>query len=165
MEVKVFKLEGNNIGEVLDKIFTEVMGCKCKAEEEKIPEKDPRTVEDALIYVESLERLGKKLGMKHPYVITRFLDKISEASEVAAFSMILKEIAITLDKKYEDHISKSDEIYVISTIDGKIMKVKEIRKIKSFKNFAAFRTLEDARTACRILKSMLKDMFSGKQKD
>lgn len=164
MEVKVFKLEGNNIGEVLDKIFTEVVKCKYKAEEKKVPKKDPRTIEDALIYVESLERFGKKLNMS-PGEASKFLDVITQASEVAAFSMILKEIAITLDRKYKDHISNSEDIYVISTIDGKIMKVKEVKKIKSFKNFAAFRTLEDARTACRLLKPMLKDMFSGKQKD
>lgn len=90
----------------------------------------------------------------------KILGDISLVYTASLFSMILKEIAIELDKKYNDHIKSSPEIYVISLMDGKISKVNKAH-IKSYRNFAAFRTLEDARTACKITRSMLKAMFKN----
>lgn len=52
-----------------------------------------------------------------------------------------------LDEKYPDHINKSKEVWVISTLDGEIKQIKELHKIKNFRNFAAFRSLDDALTA------------------
>ena len=75
--------------------------------------------------------------------------------------MVLREIAIELDKKYEDHIENSPEIYVISMLDGKIAKANKAH-IKNYRNFAAFRTIEDAKIACRIVKPILKEMFKNK---
>ena len=79
----------------------------------------------------------------------------------AAFSMVLREIAVELDKKYEDHIENSPEIYVISMLDGRITKANKAH-IKNYRNFSAFRTIEDARIACRIVKPILKEMFKIK---
>lgn len=76
----------------------------------------------------------------------------------AAFAIVLREIAIELDKKYEDHISNSPEIYSISLVDGRITKLYKSR-IRSYKNFAAFRTIDDAKFACKVLREVLKDMF------
>lgn len=80
---------------------------------------------------------------------------------------MLREVAIVLDEKYDNHIENSKEIYVISSLNGEISKVKDLNKIKNFKNFAAFRTLEDAITAKKILEEPMKQLFKrgGKQKD
>ena len=78
----------------------------------------------------------------------------------AAFSMVLREIAIELDKKYKDHINNSPEIYVISLLNGKITKATKAH-IKNYRNFAAFRSIEDAKIACRITKDILKEMFKS----
>lgn len=91
---------------------------------------------------------------------SNILVNMSHIYTSSLFSMILKEVAIELDKKYNDHIKSSPEIYVISPMDGKISKVNKAH-IKSYRNFAAFRTLEDARTACKITRSMLKAMFKN----
>lgn len=88
------------------------------------------------------------------------LVNISHVYPASLFSMILKEIAIELDKKYDNHIENSPEIYVISLMDGKISKVNKAH-IKNCRNFAAFRTLEDARVACKITRDMLKVMFKN----
>ena len=90
--------------------------------------------------------------MKH------FMGKMFDINYAAAFSVYLREIAIELDKKYEDHISNCNEVYVLSIADGRIHKMYKAQ-IKNFKNFAAFRTVEDAQFACRILKHMIKYMF------
>ena len=67
-----------------------------------------------------------------------------------------------MDKKYEDHIENSPEIYVISLLDGRITKANKAH-IKNYRNFAAFRTIGDAKIACNIVKELLKELFkSGK---
>lgn len=108
-----------------------------------------------------VEKLAKKLNWKVEKVYN-YLNTIDSVYPAAAFSMILREVAIELDKKYEDHIEKSPEIYVISLLDGKITKANKAH-IKNYRNFAAFRSVEDAKTACSIVREILKELFkSGK---
>ena len=91
-----------------------------------------------------------------------YLNSVDTILPAAAFSMILREIAIELDKKYKDHIEKSPEIYVISMLDGRITKANKAH-IKNYRNFAAFRSVSDAKIACTITRDILKEMFkSGK---
>lgn len=108
-----------------------------------------------------IEKLAERLGWKVEKVYN-YLNTIDSVYPAAAFSMVLREVAIELDKKYEDHIEKSPDIYVISMLDGRITKANKAR-IKNYRNFAAFRSVEDAKTACSIVREILKRLFkSGK---
>ena len=107
-----------------------------------------------------VEKLAKKLNWKVEKVYN-YLNTIDSVYPAAAFSMILREVAIELDKKYEDHIEKSPEIYVISLLDGKITKANKAH-IKNYRNFAAFRSISDAKIACSIVKDILKELFKNK---
>lgn len=108
-----------------------------------------------------IQKIAEKLGWKVEKTYS-YLNNVDTILPAAAFSMVLREIAIELDKKYKDHIEKNPEIYVISMFDGKITKVNKAH-IKNYRNFAAFRTVSDAKIACRITKDILKEMFkSGK---
>ena len=108
-----------------------------------------------------VEKLAKKLNWKVEKMYN-YLNTIDSVYPAAAFSMILREVAIELDKEYEDHIEKSPEIYVISMLDGKITKANKAH-IKNYRNFAAFRSTSDAKIACKITRDILKEMFkSGK---
>lgn len=108
-----------------------------------------------------IQKIAEKLGWKVEKTYS-YLNNVDTILPAAAFSMVIREIAIELDKKYKDHIEKSSEIYVISMLDGRITKANKSH-IKNYRNFAAFRTLEDAKIACRITKDILKEMFkSGK---
>lgn len=108
-----------------------------------------------------IQKIAERLGWKIEKVYN-YLNSVDTILPAAAFSMVLREVAIELDKKYEDHIEKSPEIYVISMLDGRITKANKAR-IKNYRNFAAFRTIEDAKIACRITRDILKEMFkSGK---
>lgn len=110
-----------------------------------------------------IEKIAKKKGWKLEKLYN-FLNGIDELSEAAAFSIVLREVAIEIDKKYEDHIEKSSEIYVISMLDGRITKANKAH-IKNYRNFAAFRTIEDAKIACKIVSSLLKELFKdGRRK-
>ena len=107
-----------------------------------------------------IEKIAARLGWK-PEKVYNYLNSVGSIFPAAAFSMVLREIAVELDKKYEDHIENSPEIYVISMLDGRITKANKAY-IKNYRNFAAFRTIEDARIACRIVKPILKEMFKSK---
>ena len=107
-----------------------------------------------------IERIAARLGWK-PEKVYNYLNSVDSILPAAAFSMVLREIATELDKKYEDHIENSPEIYVISLLDGRIVKANKAH-IKNYKNFAAFRTIEDAKIACKIVKPILKEMFKSK---
>lgn len=107
-----------------------------------------------------IEKIAARLGWK-PEKVYNYLNSVDSILPAAAFSMVLREIAIELDKKYEDHIENSPEIYVISMLDSRITKANKAH-IKNYRNFAAFRTIEDAKIACRIVKPILKEMFKSK---
>ena len=108
-------------------------------------------------YIQKIaDRLGWKLEKAYNY-----LNSVDGILPAAAFSMVLREVAIELDKKYEDHIENSPEIYVVSMCDGRITKANKAH-IKNYRNFAAFRSISDAKIACSIVRDILKEMFKNK---
>lgn len=108
-----------------------------------------------------IERLANRLGWK-PQKVEGYLNGVAEIMPMAAFSIVLREVAIMLDEKYPDHIDKSEKIYCISPLDGRVHEVCK-GYIKNYRNFAAFRSIDDAKLACSILRESLKEMFkSGK---
>lgn len=123
--------------------------CACKENTREIP-MNPN------FYI---RKIAERMGW-HNNKIGNYLDTLSLISLPSVFSVLLREIAVELDKKYENHIQDSPEIYVVSMFDGKITKANKAL-IKNYKNFAAFRSIEDAKIACKILKPILRDMFKG----
>lgn len=170
---KVFVLTGKNLEEVFNKLtnadveslfgtlksLLESTKGTVKVEEEKKEEK--ATIYPKLYYI-------KNLAIKRGWGVSQMVDFFRELWNfypAAALSLLLREIAVELDKNYKDHINDSDKIFVISMLDGKIHEVVK-RHVKNYKNFAAFRTLEDARIACKTLQKELRFMFhNGKQEN
>ena len=113
-----------------------------------------------------LEHLAKRIHWNVDN-LRKYLGNLYTIYPAAVFSILLREVAIVLDEKYDNHIKNSKEIYVISCLNREISKVKDLNKIKNFKNFAAFRTLDDALAAKHILKEPMKQLFKrgGKQED
>lgn len=120
---------------------------KCQAEG-KVPT-------DVTYYV---EKLAERIGWK-PEKAGNFLNNVHKIYPNAAFSIVLREIAIELDKAYDDHIQDSPEIFVISNLDGRITKANKA-VIKNYRNFAAFRSVEDAKIACKILREVLRELYA-----
>lgn len=130
----------------------------------RVETEDEGTHVDTMFYI---EHLAKRIGWS-AINLDKYLNNLSKVSITAVFEILLREIAIVLDKKYPDHIEKSENIFCIDRLTGKIVKVKDVKSIKNFRNFAAFRTMEDAQAAVHILSSILKIMFEKggrKQKD
>lgn len=92
-----------------------------------------------------------------------YLNNLYEIYPTAALSILLMEVAISIDRKYPDPIENSKDIYTISLINGKITKVNK-GQIKTYRNFAAFRTIEDAKETCSVFSSTLRNMFHGSGK-
>ena len=109
-----------------------------------------------------VEKLAERFNWK-PAKMDNYLETLYNMYPILSFSLLLREIAIDLDKKYQDHISSCDEVFTISPLNGKITKVFSAT-VKNFRNFAAFRNIEDAKIACKILKPFLKEMYSGSGK-
>ena len=86
------------------------------------------------------------------------LDALKGANHWAVVQLLLKEIAIELDKKYDNHIKNSEKIYAISPQDGRIHEVDKSH-IKNYRAFPAFRNIEDAKIACSLVKNHLKSIF------
>lgn len=142
--------------EIIPVLIEQGVLCTKESLSEKKKDADDISKDDLAFYV---NKVAQRFGWK-PAKACNYLNTIDSCYPAAAFAIILREIAIELDKKYEDHISNSPEIYSISLIDGRITKLYK-SSIRSYKNFAAFRTIDDAKFACKVLREFLKDMFKG----
>lgn len=111
------------------------------------------------IWNNAIESLAKKTNWKEEKLLN-ILVTIHLANPWAAIQMVLREIAIELDKKYDDHINKSEKIYAISPQDGRIHEINK-KTVKNYKAFPAFRSIEDAKIACSLIKGHLKSIFSN----
>ena len=110
----------------------------------------------------AVQHLANRIGWNKEN-LEKYFNNLHKISPAAVFEIILKEVAILLDEKHPGHISNSKDIRVINKVNGEIQKLKDMSKIKSFQHFAAFRSLDDAKIACRITRDILKEMFkSGK---
>ena len=109
----------------------------------------------------AIQHLANRIGWNKEN-LEKYLSNLYKISPAAAFEIVLKEVAILLDEKYPDHINNSNEIWVINKVNGEIQKLKDLSKIKSFQHFAAFRSLDDALIAKKIMAPALQDLYGRK---
>lgn len=152
MKVEVIKVE-NPMD--LFAALVALAGCKCSEKECNRADNTPKIEYDLNFFI---QKIADKKGWRFEKT-DGWLGSIEEINPSAAFSIILKEIAVELDKKYDDHIEKSEKIFIISSTDGRIHEIPKAH-VKNYRNFAAFRTIEDAKIACNILRDHLKKMYA-----
>ena len=111
------------------------------------------------IWNDAIKSLAEKTNWKEEKLLN-ILATLHLANPWAATQMVLREIAIELDKKYDDHINKSEKIYAISPQDGRIHEINK-KTVKNYKAFPAFRSIEDAKIACSLIREHLKSIFSN----
>lgn len=162
MKTRVIK--ANTIEELIKAIFDTICtddSCCCNEEKHVESESHYENNENIRqIWInEIIKEIARKKGWK-PERVDGWLNGIAELNPSAAFGIMLRELAIMLDKHYEDHIENSEKIFSISILDGRIHEVPK-KYVKNYRNFAAFRTLEDAKFACHILREQLKSLFSN----
>lgn len=106
-----------------------------------------------------IERLAKKEGYNKSTMVDLLIE-LERVNRTACFLILLREVAVKIDEKYEDNIKNSPDIFGISTLNGKIYKIRK-DKIKNYRSFSAFRTVDDAKIALTILKPFIKDLFKS----
>jgi hypothetical protein len=148
------KLDVETLMAKLDAVIDSYMKESATKEKFRKREKNVEIPSDLTYY---FKKVADKKGWSVERV-DRWLGNIADVHPMAAINIILKEIAVELDKKYTDHISNSKDIFCISSINGEICKLDK-SKIKSYKHFAAFRTFADANIAFNMLATPLKSMF------
>lgn len=114
---------------------------------------------DDITFETIIMSIAKRLKWKVDNVL-KYLDNLAYINEGAVLAILLREVAVILDRQYPDHIENSEKIYTIDMAKGEIVEVKDIHKIKNFRNFAAFRTIQDAVTAKKVLKDFMLAAFS-----
>ena len=110
-----------------------------------------------------IAHLAKRIGWKEDNV-EKYLDNLYEMSPRAVFNVILMEIALILDEKYEGHISGSENFYVLAyNKDGNIV----VTKYPTFiSNIPTFRNTDDAEAALAVMKVLVPEVcHNGKQED
>lgn len=118
---------------------------------------DPNTV-DHYIY---------RLAARHNWPVKKmysYIQNLDKFSPAAALNVVLKEIALAFDEKYEDQIENSEKIFTISMTNGKVIEVDKAT-IRNYRNFPAFRTKEEAVLAHRILSKEIRSMFRGGEQE
>lgn len=118
--------------------------------------------EDTITLEKVIEHIANKIGWK-PENVEKYLNNLYYISKSALFEILLKEIAIMLDKKYKGHISECKQVWVFNKAEGAIHLMNTCN-VKNFKNFAAFRTREDISLAIHILSKAVEDLY-GEQKN
>ena len=111
------------------------------------------------IWNDAIKSLAKKTNWREEK-LSYILATLHLVNPWAATQVVLREIAIELDKKYDDHINKSEKIYAISPQDGRIHEINK-KTVKNYKAFPAFRSIEDAKIACSLIREYLKSIFSN----
>ena len=109
----------------------------------------------------AVQHLANRIGWNIKN-LGKYFNNLYKISPAAVFEIVLKELAILLDEKYPGHISNSKEIWTINKASGEIQEIKNLSKIKSFQHFAAFRSLEDALVAKRVIFPILEDLYGRK---
>lgn len=76
------------------------------------------------------------------------------------FSVVLRALAVLIDRKYPDHINNADvdKYFTIDMTNGRVCEVPK-GKIKNFRNFAAFRSIDDIKIATKILRPFIKELW------
>lgn len=160
MEIKFIDI--NNLDGVKE-ILTELIADAKKRlenlenEQKKTPKEEPKEPV-VFSYNSCIKQIAKRANISIKKV-DKTLRTLFDIYPTCVFQILLKELAIVMDQKYKDHISHSKEIWVVNTLNGKVCLIDK-EKIVNYRNFAAFRSKEEAETACDALKGFLNELFS-----
>lgn len=101
--------------------------------------------------------LAKRIGWK-PENLKKYIENLYTISPTAVYQILIKEIAIMIDKHYKSHISEVVTVYAVSMVDGEIFRIKKTDG-KNYTNVALFRTYKEAELAKRVLMIIEADIF------
>lgn len=102
--------------------------------------------------------ITESLGSGCNVTTKEVLKGMDENHPGAVMNVVLQVIARALDSYYPDHISKSEAIYIVNSLNGKVQKVDK-KVIRNYQYFAAFRTLDDAVHAVKTFNTIKQSLY------
>lgn len=108
------------------------------------------------------ESIAGSLGVNKTEAI-KYVHDLSELNTTSAFSLVLKRMALRLDRNYEGHITDVERTYYVSVADGKIHTI--LTSSVNPRNVALFRNYKDAQFAIECFYWLYDKMFNTKQKN
>lgn len=114
----------------------------------------------------AIEKMGLKTGLVYEDMES-VLYTIGTINPWNLFQLLLKQVAILMDKKYPDHISKSDHLFYISNMDNQVHELivpRGQRNSINYSTISLFRSKEEAETALREINKYL-DYLQDEQED
>ena len=154
-KINVRVIRCNSIEEFFKHMFPMLMNGKASEKQNK--DKKVGKNRNPITLRQAFESLAKRMKCSVDDA-TAWLNNILNVNKAAALAILLKEIAILLDKKYVGHISECDKVFIFSMFDGRLH-VADTKAIKTYDHFAAFRTAEDAKYAYGLLHKFINTMF------
>lgn len=103
----------------------------------------------------AIAKVARKMKCKEQEAKS-FINTLFNLNPTCAFSLLLKEMAVILDKQYIDHIDSEVEVYVFNSVTGK---KQLLMGHNNCKTFAAFRTEEDIDLAISALEGWVKHIY------
>lgn len=100
----------------------------------------------------------KSIENKPGYVIGT-IDSLYYVSPISLFHLMLREVAILMDQRYEGHIKECGEVYILTTVQSLRIAKYNINDDTTFESFAAFRTSEDIEKARQILMPLIEKIY------
>ena len=120
--------------------------------EEKVPNYYEFTTTDWM------DLITKSLGSGCSATTKDALKRMDINHPGAVMNIVLQVIARALDSWYPDHISKSEAIYIVNSLNGKVQKADK-KVIRNYQYFAAFRTLDDAVHAVKTFNAIKQSLY------
>lgn len=156
--MKKIVIEINNDDSVMDIIDKTLIAFNQMANAEEPVQEEKKINEDPHYY---LNKISNNINMPKQFVPS-FLKNVHNIAPVALLNMILNVVAHEIDLLYEGHINECPVVYVLNTLQGKIVSIptNDLKKV-SYKYFAAFRTQEEAVFAVRIADAIKRIVIDG----
>ena len=116
----------------------------------------------SVTYERAIERIADRVGWKKEKV-KGYIDNLRVINPVAALNVVLRELAMEFDRKYPDHISECDKIWVFEVTHGtvKTLKNNNVHPLY-FSGFAAFRTFLELVEALEVCDPILGQIYGVK---
>lgn len=128
-----------------------------------LKEEKPLDKEEKILKIPTLDEAVALVSiwlMDTPHEKDTAREFLAAMPDYARFSVILRALAVLIDRKYPDHINNADvdKYFTIDMTNGRVCEVPK-GKIKNFRNFAAFRNIDDIKIATKILRPFIKELW------
>lgn len=147
--------EGDDLKVVFEKLT--------KKELELLVDLDVVEAVEPNIVLVALQKLADKANMSI-LDMDNFIYNLNKMNSWAAFILLLKQVAIIMDKKYPDHIMNANKLFYVSSTNLKVEELPD-KAIINPNHVSLFRTIEEAKKAIVEISEYLDYIVADEQEN